>query len=393
MNEFQLKYGTNPNQKPARIFMADGSELPVTILNGKPGYINFLDAFNSYQLVRDLRKALDQPAAASFKHVSPAGAAIGLPLDETLRRMYHIDLDMELSPLACAYARARGANRMSSFGDWIALSDVCDLATARLIQHEVSDGIIAPGYDDDALEVLKSKKKGNYNIVAIDPDYAPAPLEQRTVFGVTFEQGRQDLEISAATMLQNIVTRNKTITPEQQRDLVMSLIVLKYTQSNSVCYVQGGQTIGVGAGQQSRIHCTRLAGQKADNWQLRHMPKVLDLPFRDDIAKPNRDNAIDVYIGDTPEDVIGDDVWAETFTRQPEPLTAAEKKEWLSHVTGVCLGSDAFFPFGDNIERARRSGVTAIVEPGGSIRDAQVIETCDKYGIAMAFCGIRLFHH
>ena len=393
MNEFQLKYGNNPNQKPARIFMADGSELPVTILNGKPGYINFLDAFNSYQLVRDLRKALDQPAAASFKHVSPAGAAIGLPLDETLRRMYHIDLDMELSPLACAYARARGADRMSSFGDWIALSDVCDLATARLIQHEVSDGIIAPGYDDDALEVLKSKKKGNYNIVAIDPDYAPAPLEQRTVFGVTFEQGRQDLEISAATMLQNIVTRNKTITPEQQRDLVMSLIVLKYTQSNSVCYVQGGQTIGVGAGQQSRIHCTRLAGQKADNWQLRHMPKVLDLPFRDDIAKPNRDNAIDVYIGDTPEDVIGDDVWAETFTRQPEPLTAAEKKEWLSHVTGVCLGSDAFFPFGDNIERARRSGVTAIVEPGGSIRDAQVIETCDKYGIAMAFCGIRLFHH
>ena len=393
MNEFQLKYGTNPNQKPARIFMADGSELPVTILNGKPGYINFLDAFNSYQLVRDLRKALGQPAAASFKHVSPAGAAIGLPLDETLRRMYHIDLDMELSPLACAYARARGADRMSSFGDWIALSDVCDLATARLIQHEVSDGIIAPGYDDDALEVLKSKKKGNYNIVAIDPDYAPAPLEQRTVFGVTFEQGRQDLEISAATMLQNIVTRNKTITPEQQRDLLMSLIVLKYTQSNSVCYVQGGQTIGVGAGQQSRIHCTRLAGQKADNWQLRHMPKVLDLPFRDDIAKPNRDNAIDVYIGDTPEDVIGDDVWAETFTRQPEPLTAAEKKEWLSHVTGVCLGSDAFFPFGDNIERARRSGVTAIVEPGGSIRDAQVIETCDKYGIAMAFCGIRLFHH
>ena len=393
MNEFQLKYGTNPNQKPARIFMADGSELPVTILNGKPGYINFLDAFNSYQLVRDLRKALDQPAAASFKHVSPAGAAIGLPLDETLRRMYHIDRDMELSPLACAYARARGADRMSSFGDWIALSDVCDLATARLIQHEVSDGIIAPGYDDDALEVLKSKKKGNYNIVAIDPDYAPAPLEQRMVFGVTFEQGRQDLEISAATMLQNIVTRNKTITPEQQRDLVMSLIVLKYTQSNSVCYVQGGQTIGVGAGQQSRIHCTRLAGQKADNWQLRHMPKVLDLPFRDDIAKPNRDNAIDVYIGDTPEDVIGDDVWAETFTRQPEPLTAAEKKEWLSHVTGVCLGSDAFFPFGDNIERARRSGVTAIVEPGGSIRDAQVIETCDKYGIAMAFCGIRLFHH
>ena len=393
MNEFQLKYGTNPNQKPARIFMADGSDLPVTILNGKPGYINFLDAFNSYQLVRDLKKALGQPAAASFKHVSPAGAAIGLPLDETLRKMYHISAEAELSPLACAYARARGADRMSSFGDWIALSDVCDLATAKLIQHEVSDGIIAPGYDADALEVLKSKKKGNYNIVAIDPDYIPAPLERRTVFGVTFEQGRQDLEISVDTMLQNFVTENKTVTDAQKRDLIMSLIVLKYTQSNSVCYVQDGQTIGVGAGQQSRIHCTRLAGQKADNWQLRHMPKVLDLPFRADIAKPNRDNAIDVYIGDTPEDVIGDDVWAETFTVQPAPLTAEEKKAWLSKVTNVALGSDAFFPFGDNIERARRSGVTAIVQPGGSIRDDQVIATCNKYGIAMAFCGIRLFHH
>ena len=393
MNEFQLKYGTNPNQKPARIFMADGSDLPVTILNGKPGYINFLDAFNSYQLVRDLKKALGQPAAASFKHVSPAGAAIGLPLDETLRKMYHISAEAELSPLACAYARARGADRMSSFGDWIALSDVCDLATAKLIQHEVSDGIIAPGYDADALEVLKSKKKGNYNIVAIDPDYIPAPLERRTVFGVTFEQGRQDLEISVDTMLQNFVTENKTVTDAQKRDLIMSLIVLKYTQSNSVCYVQDGQTIGVGAGQQSRIHCTRLAGQKADNWQLRHMDKVLNLPFRDDVAKPNRDNAIDVYIGDTPEDVIGDDVWAETFTRQPEPLTAEEKKAYLSKVTGVCLGSDAFFPFGDNIERARRSGVTAIVQPGGSIRDQQVIDTCNKYGIAMAFCGLRLFHH
>lgn len=393
MNEFQLKYGTNPNQKPARIFMADGSDLPVTILNGKPGYINFLDAFNSYQLVRDLKKALGQPAAASFKHVSPAGAAIGLPLDETLRKMYHISAEAELSPLACAYARARGADRMSSFGDWIALSDVCDLATAKLIQHEVSDGIIAPGYDADALEVLKSKKKGNYNIVAIDPDYTPAPLERRTVFGVTFEQGRQDLEISVDTMLQNFVTENKTLTDAQKRDLIMSLIVLKYTQSNSVCYVQDGQTIGVGAGQQSRIHCTRLAGQKADNWQLRHMPKVLDLPFREDISKPNRDNAIDVYIGDTPEDVIGDDVWAETFTVQPAPLTAEEKKAWLSKVTNVALGSDAFFPFGDNIERARRSGVTAIVQPGGSIRDDQVIATCNKYGIAMAFCGIRLFHH
>ena len=393
MNEFQLKYGTNPNQKPARIFMADGSDLPVTILNGKPGYINFLDAFNSYQLVRDLKKALGQPAAASFKHVSPAGAAIGLPLDETLRKMYHISAEAELSPLACAYARARGADRMSSFGDWIALSDVCDLATAKLIQHEVSDGIIAPGYDADALEVLKSKKKGNYNIVAIDPDYIPAPLERRTVFGVTFEQGRQDLEISVDTMLQNFVTENKTVTDAQKRDLIMSLIVLKYTQSNSVCYVQDGQTIGVGAGQQSRIHCTRLAGQKADNWQLRHMPKVLDLPFREDISKPNRDNAIDVYIGDTPEDVIGDDVWAETFTVQPAPLTAEEKKAWLSKVTNVALGSDAFFPFGDNIERARRSGVTAIVQPGGSIRDDQVIATRNKYGIAMAFCGIRLFHH
>ena len=393
MNEFQLKYGTNPNQKPARIFMADGGELPVTILNGRPGYINFLDALNSYQLVKDLKKALGLPAAASFKHVSPAGAAVGLPLDDTLRRMYHIDAEMELSPLACAYARARGADRMSSFGDWIALSDVCDLATAQLIKHEVSDGIIAPGYDADALEVLKSKKKGNYNIVAIDPDYTPAPLERRTVYGVTFEQGRQDLDISADTMLTNIVTKAKDLTEDQKRDLVMSLIVLKYTQSNSVCYVQGGQTIGVGAGQQSRIHCTRLAGQKADNWQLRHMPKVLDLPFRDDITKPNRDNAIDVYIGDTPEDVIGDDVWAETFTEQPAPLTAEEKKAWLSQVHGVSLGSDAFFPFGDNIERARRSGVDAIVQPGGSIRDQQVIDTCDKYGIVMAFCGIRLFHH
>ena len=393
MKEFELKYGMNPNQKPARIYMADGSELPIQILNGRPGYINFLDAFNSYQLVHDLKAALGMPAAASFKHVSPAGAAVGLPLDETLRRMYHIDLDMELSPLACAYARARGADRMSSFGDWIALSDVCDLSTAKLIKKEVSDGVIAPGFTDEALEVLKAKKKGNYPIVAVDPNYVPAKLDHRTVFGVTFEQGRQDLLINADTMLSNIVTKNKELTEDQKRDLVMSLIVLKYTQSNSVCYVQGGQTIGVGAGQQSRIHCTRLAGQKADNWQLRHMPKVLDLPFRPDVTKPNRDNAIDVYIGDTPEDVIGDDVWAETFTEQPAPLTAEEKADWLSRVTGVALGSDAFFPFGDNIERARRSGVTAIVQPGGSIRDQQVIDTCNKYGIAMAFCGIRLFHH
>ena len=393
MNELELKYGCNPNQKPARVFMKDGSNLPFTVLNGKPGYINLLDAFNSWQLVRELKEATGLPAAASFKHVSPAGAALGLPLDEVDKKIYFVEPDAPLSSIACAYIRARGADRLCSYGDWAALSDECDAATAEYLKGEVSDGIIAPGYDADALEVLKSKKKGNYNIVAIDPDYIPAPLERRTVFGVTFEQGRQDLEISVDTMLQNFVTENKTVTDAQKRDLIMSLIVLKYTQSNSVCYVQDGQTIGVGAGQQSRIHCTRLAGQKADNWQLRHMPKVLDLPFREDISKPNRDNAIDVYIGDTPEDVIGDDVWAETFTVQPAPLTAEEKKAWLSKVTNVALGSDAFFPFGDNIERARRSGVTAIVQPGGSIRDDQVIATCNKYGIAMAFCGIRLFHH
>ena len=333
------------------------------------------------------------PAAASFKHVSPAGAALGLPLTEVERRMYHVDPEVQLTPLANAYARARGADRMSSFGDWVALSDVCDVATAKLLQHEVSDGVIAPGYEPEALEILKTKKKGNYPIVQIDTAYKPAELEHKQVYGITFEQGRQDLLINADTMLGNLVTENKTLTEEQKRDLVISLIVLKYTQSNSVCYVQGGQTIGVGAGQQSRIHCTRLAGQKADYWQLRHMDKVLDLPFRADIAKPNRDNAIDVYLGDHPEDVIGDDVWAETFTEQPAPLTEAEKREYLSHVTGVSVGSDAFFPFGDNIERAHRSGVTAIVQPGGSIRDQQVIDTCNKYGIAMAFCGIRLFHH
>jgi phosphoribosylaminoimidazolecarboxamide formyltransferase/IMP cyclohydrolase len=393
MNEFQLKYGTNPNQKPARIFMKDGSDLPVTVLNGRPGYINFLDALNNWQLVRDLRNALGMPAAASFKHVSPAGAAVGNPLDETLRKMYQIAPEMELSPLACAYARARGADRMSSFGDWIALSDRCDRSTALLIKKEVSDGIIAPGYDDDALAILKEKKKGAYNVVAIDPDYVPEPLEQRQVFGVTFEQGRQDLLINADTMLGNIVTAEKDLTDAQKRDLVMSLIVLKYTQSNSVCYVQDGQTIGVGAGQQSRIHCTRLAGEKADRWQLRHMPKVLDLPFRPEIKRPDRDNAIDVFLGDTPEDVLGDAVWANTFTVRPEPLSAAERRQWLDSVTDVALGSDAFFPFGDNIERAHRSGVTAIVEPGGSIRDDHVIETCNRYGIVMAFCGIRLFHH
>ena len=392
-NEWMLKYGCNPNQKPSRIYMADGSDLPVTVLNGRPGYINFLDALNSIQLVRELKAATGMPSAASFKHVSPAGAAVGLPLNEVERRMYHIAPDMELSALACAYARARGADRMSSFGDWIALSDECDASTARVIQKEVSDGIIAPGYSEEALAILKGKKKGNYNIVQIDPDYRPEPIERKQVYGITFEQGRNELTINAQTMLSNMVTENKTLTEEQKRDLVISLITLKYTQSNSVCYVSGGQTIGVGAGQQSRIHCTRLAGQKADNWQLRHMPKVLDLPFRDDVKGANRDNAIDVYIGDTPEDVIGDDNWQLTFTRQPEPLTREEKAEWLSHVTGVCLGSDAFFPFGDNIERARRSGVTAIVEPGGSIRDDQVIATCNKYGIAMAFCGLRLFHH
>ena len=393
MNEFQLKYGTNPNQKPARIYMADGSDLPVQILNGRPGYINFLDAFNSWQLVRDLKKALGQPAAASFKHVSPAGAAIGLPLDETLRAMYHIAPETELSPLACAYARARGADRMSSFGDWIALSDVCDLSTAKLIQHEVSDGIIAPGYDADALEVLKSKKKGGYAIVQIDADYEPKPLETRTVFGVTFEQGRQDLDISNETMLQNVVTENKVISDEQRRDLIISLIVLKYTQSNSVCYTAGGQTIGVGAGQQSRIHCTRLAGNKADNWYLRQHPKTLGLQFLDHIRRPDRDNAIDVYLSDEYEDVLRDGVWQNTFKVRPEPLTAEEKKAWIATQTGVTVGSDAFFPFGDNVERARKSGVSYIVEPGGSIRDDNVIETANRYHMVMAFTGMRLFHH
>jgi len=392
MNEIQLKYGCNPNQKPARIFMADGGSLPVTVLNGKPGYINFLDALNSWQLVKELRENTGQVAAASFKHVSPAGAALGFPLDDVLRRMYHIAPGLELSELACAYARARGADRMSSFGDWIALSDPCDVPTAQIIKNEVTDGIIAPGYTPQALEILKSKKGGNYNVVAIDPHYVPAAIEHKQVFGITFEQGRNELRIDAR-LLENIVTENKTLSDAQKRDLVLALITLKYTQSNSVCFVQDGQVIGVGAGQQSRIHCTRLAGQKADLWQLRHMPKVLDLAFRDEVSKPNRDNAIDVYLGDTPEDVIGGDVWAETFTRRPEPISTEERKAWLANVTGVCLGSDAFFPFGDNIERARRSGVAAIVEPGGSIRDQQVIDTCNKYGIVMAFCGLRLFHH
>ena len=390
MKEFTLKYGCNPNQSPARIFVENG-ELPVEVLNGRPGYINFLDAFNSWQLVKELKAALGLPAAASFKHVSPAGAAVGLPLSDTLRKIYFTG-DGELSPLACAYARARGADRMSSFGDWIALSDVCDLSTAKLIQHEVSDGVIAPGYDDDALEVLKSKRKGNYNIVKIDPGYVPPKTEVKQVFGVSFEQGRNDLEISEK-LLENVVTANKEFPESAKRDLILALITLKYTQSNSVCYAKDGQAIGVGAGQQSRIHCTRLAGTKADNWHLRQHPKVLALPFREDIARPNRDNAIDVYISEFYEDVIGNGVWQECFTRKPEPLTPAEKREFLDGVKGVSLGSDAFFPFGDNIERAVKSGVQYISEPGGSIRDEQVIETCDRFGVTMAFSGVRLFHH
>mgnify|MGYP001851705994 FL=1 len=390
MKEMELKYGCNPNQKPARIFMAEG-ELPVTVLNGKPGYINFLDALNSWQLVKELKEATGLCAAASFKHVSPAGAALGLPLTDAMKKMYFVE-GMELSPLACAYARARGADRMSSFGDWIALSDVCDESTALVIEHEVTDGIIAPGYTDEALAILKKKRKGGYNIVAIDPNYTPAPIERKDVFGITFEQGRNEAKFDNSTF-DNIVTENKTLTDEQKRDLLLCLVTLKYTQSNSVCYAEGGQIIGVGAGQQSRIHCTRLAGNKADIWHLRQHPKVLNLPFRDDVSRPNRDNAIDVYISDEYEDVIGENVWADTFTERPEELTAQEKKEWLAQFTGVCLGSDAFFPFGDNIERARRSGVSAIVQPGGSIRDDNVIEACNRYGIVMAFNGLRLFHH
>lgn len=390
MKEMELKYGCNPNQKPARIFMAEG-ELPVTVLNGKPGYINFLDALNSWQLVKELKEATGLCAAASFKHVSPAGAALGLPLTDAMKKMYFVE-GMELSPLACAYARARGADRMSSFGDWIALSDVCDESTALVIEHEVTDGIIAPGYTDEALAILKKKRKGGYNIVAIDPNYTPALIERKDVFGITFEQGRNEAKFDNSTF-DNIVTENKTLTDEQKRDLLLCLVTLKYTQSNSVCYAEGGQIIGVGAGQQSRIHCTRLAGNKADIWHLRQHPKVLNLPFRDDVSRPNRDNAIDVYISDEYEDVIGENVWADTFTERPEALTAQEKKEWLAQFTGVCLGSDAFFPFGDNIERARRSGVSAIVQPGGSIRDDNVIEACNRYGIVMAFNGLRLFHH
>ena len=390
-HEIALKYGCNPNQKPARIFM-EGGELPLEVLNGRPGYINFLDALNSWQLVSELKAATGVSAAASFKHVSPAGASIGLPLSDTLRTIYFVPEDLELSPLACAYARARGADRMSSFGDFIALSDVCDVPTARLIAREVSDGVIAPGYEPEALEILKGKRKGNYNIVQIDPAYVPAELERKMCYGITFEQGRNALAIDEK-MLEKVVTKNDSLSAEQKRDLVIALITLKYTQSNSVCYVKDGQAIGIGAGQQSRIHCTRLAGNKADNWHLRQHEKVLALPFKPELGRPERDNAIDVYISDDYEDVIGDGVWQDCFTRQPEPLTREEKKAYLSEVTGVALGSDAFFPFGDNIVRAHRSGVTCIAQPGGSIRDDLVIEKCNEYGIAMAFTGLRLFHH
>ena len=391
MNELQLKYGCNPNQKPSRIFMENGADLPVTVLCGRPGYINFLDALNGWQLVSELKKATGLPAATSFKHVSPAGAAVGLPLTDVERKIYFTG-SKPLSPLACAYARARGADRMSSFGDFIALSDVCDADTATLINREVSDGVIAPGYTDEALEILKAKRKGAYNVIQIDESYRPAPIEHKQVFGITFEQGRNELDINRE-MFANIVTENKELPEKALIDLQIAMITLKYTQSNSVCYVYGGQAIGIGAGQQSRIHCTRLAGSKADNWFLRQHPKVLNLKFKKGLGRANRDNAIDVYIGNESEDVLGDDVWADTFEERPEPLTAEEKKEWIAQFSGVSLGSDAFFPFGDNIERARRSGVTYLAQPGGSIRDDQVIETCNKYNMVMAFTGIRLFHH
>ena len=391
-NEMLLKYGCNPNQKPSRVFMEDGKDLPIEVLNGKPGYINLLDAFNGWQLVRELKKATGMCAATSFKHVSPAGAAIGKPLSEVEKKIYFVDDLGELTPLASAYARARGADRMSSYGDFIALSDECDACTAKMIQREVSDGIIAPGYTDEALEILKSKRKGTYNIIKIDENYVPAPIERKQVFGVTFEQGRNELKIDN-DMLTNIVTDNKEIPEDKKTDLVISLITLKYTQSNSVCYVKDGQAIGIGAGQQSRIHCTILAGNKADIWWLRQHPKVLGLQFIDNIRRPDRDNAIDVYISDEHDDVLAEGVWQNTFKVKPEVLTEAEKKEWLAKNTGVCLGSDAFFPFGDNIERAKKSGVAYIAEPGGSIRDDHVIMTCNKYNMAMAFTGIRLFHH
>ncbi len=393
MKEFELKYGCNPNQKPAKIFMEDGSDLPIEILSGRPGYINFLDAFNSWQLVKELKEALGMPAAASFKHVSPTCAAVGTPLSDKLKKACFVDdiEGLDDSPLACAYARARGTDRMSSFGDWIALSDVCDKTTATLIKREISDGIIAPGYTDEALEILKSKRKGNYNIVKIDPDYVPAPIERKQVYGITFEQGRNDYKIDES-QLKNVVTKAQ-LPDSAKRDLIIALITLKYTQSNSVCYAVDGQAIGVGAGQQSRIHCTRLAGTKADTWHLRQSDKVLNLPFRDDIARPDRDNVIDGYINKNEEDVCADGNWQKYFTSQPEPFTDEEQRAYLDTITGVSVGSDAFFPFSDNIERAKRSGASYIAEPGGSIRDDLVIEACDKYGIAMAFTGMRLFHH
>ena len=394
MKEFELKYGCNPNQKPSKIYMADGSELPIEILSGRPGYINFLDAFNSWQLVKELKEATGLPSATSFKHVSPTSAAVGVKLSAELKKACFVDdiEGLDESPLACAYARARGTDRMSSFGDWIALSDVCDLTTAMIIKREISDGIIAPGYTDEALEVLKTKKKGNYNIVKIDPDYVPAPIEHKDVFGITFEQGRNNFKIDAE-LLKNIVTANKTLPEEAVRDLIISLITLKYTQSNSVCYAYQGQAIGVGAGQQSRIHCTRLAGTKADTWHLRQHEKVLNLPFLPTISRPDRDNVIDGYINKNEEDVCAEGNWQKYFTTRPEPLTDKEVREYLDGITGVSVGSDAFFPFGDNIERAKRSGVSYIAEPGGSIRDDLVIETCDRYGMVMAFTGMRLFHH
>ncbi len=392
MNELELKYGCNPNQKPSRIFMENGQDLPIEVISGRPGYINFLDALNGWQLVKELKKATGLPAAASFKHVSPAGAAVGLPLTETLAKIYWVDDMGELSPLASAYARARGADRMSSFGDFIALSDVCDVDTARIIKREVSDGVIAPGFEPEALEILKSKKNGNYNVIQIDPEYTPDPIERKQVYGVTFEQGRNELDINEE-LLSHIVTANKDLPEEAKRDLLISLITLKYTQSNSVCYVKDGQAIGVGAGQQSRVHCTRLAGQKADNWWLRQSPQVLSLQFVDGIKRADRDNAIDVYIGEEYMDVLADGAWERIFKVKPPVFTREEKRAWLDKMTGVSLGSDAFFPFGDNIERAKKSGVAYIAEPGGSVRDDQVIETCDKYQMVMAFTGIRLFHH
>ena len=392
MNEMELKYGCNPNQKPSRIFMADGSELPIQVLNGRPGYINFLDAFNGWQLVTELKKATGLPAATSFKHVSPAGAAVGLPLGETLAKIYWVDDLGELSPLACAYARARGADRMSSFGDFIALSDVCDADTARLIKREVSDGVIAPGYEPEALEILKAKKKGAYNVIRIDEAYVPAPIEVKQVYGISFEQGRNELKIDDA-FFDNIVTKEKDLPRQARIDLAIAMITLKYTQSNSVCYVKDGQAIGIGAGQQSRIHCTRLAGTKADNWFLRQSPQVLGLQFVDGIGRADRDNSIDLYIGDDYMDVLADGTWQKIFKVKPEVFTADEKRAWLDQMSGVALGSDAFFPFGDNIERAHRSGVQYVAQPGGSVRDDNVIEACDKYGMTMCFTGIRLFHH